>query len=116
MLRKDFKLAHLSLIFVVIFLSFVTFFIPNPTFPRGEGEESKQKNQILCRDSSFCLKISSARKKYSSAPPDFKQFLLRQTIFLQKLEFLPGTSENTVTLNKMQFENFGKKVSLRNMS
>ena len=51
MLRKDFNLTHLSLVFVVIYLVFVTFFFPNPTFPRGEGGESNQKNQVLCKNS-----------------------------------------------------------------
>ncbi len=42
MLRKDFKLAHLSLVFVVIYLVFVTFFL---------DEKSNQKNQVLCINS-----------------------------------------------------------------
>ena len=42
MLRKDFKLAHLSLVFVVIYLVFVTFFL---------DKKSNQKNQVLCINS-----------------------------------------------------------------
>ncbi len=42
MLRKDFKLVHLSLVFVVIDLVFVTFFL---------DEKSNQKNQVLCINS-----------------------------------------------------------------
>ena len=42
MLRKDFKLVHLSLFFVAIDLVFVTFFL---------DEKSNQKNQVLCINS-----------------------------------------------------------------
>ncbi len=42
MLRKDFNLTHLSLVFVVIYFAFVTFFL---------DKKSNQKNQVLCINS-----------------------------------------------------------------
>ena len=86
MLRRNILIGSFELNFVAIDLVFVTFFL---------DEKSNQKNQVLCINSIVFAKIPSAREKYSSAAPDFKQFSLRQTIFLQKLEFLQGTSEKT---------------------
>ncbi len=52
MLRRNTLNGSFELNFVVIYLVFVTFFIPNLTFPKGEGEEkSNQKNQVLCKNS-----------------------------------------------------------------
>ena len=42
MLRKDFKLVYLNLVFVAIYLVFVTFFL---------DKKSNQKNQVLCINS-----------------------------------------------------------------
>ena len=47
----NFKLTHLSMILWQFSCPLSLFFIPNPTFPKGEGEEGNQKNQVLCINS-----------------------------------------------------------------
>ena len=85
MLRTVFKIALSELKYLVFFAySFVTFFL---------DEKSNQKNQVLCINSKVFTKNSVGAKKNSSASPDSNSFSLNPTTFLQKLEFIQGTSE-----------------------
>ena len=72
-------------------------------------EKSNQKNQVLCINSKVFAKNSVGAKKNSSASPDSNNFSLHPTTFLQKLEFLQGTSEAHRFLIKLYAKFFIKK-------